>query len=258
MNPLLDLSARPVIAHRGASGYAPENTLPAFELAIRQGADAIELDVRLTADGVPVVLHDATLDRTTDRRGPLGTLSLAELGAVDAGARFSPDGGRTYPFRGAAVRVPTLAEVLRGFPEIPVMVEVKEATAQEAVRRVLLEESAAERCLLASEYHTALQIFRQPPFVVAASGPEIGALYRGVLLRRGPDQVAYRALSVPERYRGLRVPTRSFVAAARRLGCPVHVWTINDQSVAQRLWGSGVAGIVTNLPDRIAAIRGSS
>jgi glycerophosphoryl diester phosphodiesterase len=138
------------------------------------------------------------------------------------------------------------------------MVEVKETAAQEAVRRVILEESAAERCVIASEHHAALQIFREPPFVVAASGAEIGALYRGVLLRRPPGTVPYRTLSVPERHRGLRVPTRSFVAAAHRLGCPVHVWTINDPSVAQRLWGSGVAGIVTNLPDRIAAIRGSS
>ena len=251
MNPLLDLSARPIIAHRGASGSAPENTLPAFALAVQQGADAFELDVRLTADGIPVVFHDPTLDRTTDRNGPLGARSLAELGGVDAGARFTPDAGRSYPFRGGAARVPTLAEVFRGFPEIPVMVEVKEPAAQEAVRRTILEVAAEERCVLASEQQAALQLFRQPPFATAASAPEIGALYRGVLLRRPPAAVPYRTLSVPERHRGLRVPTRGFVAAARRLGCPVHVWTINDQSVAQRLWSLGVCGIVTNFPDRI-------
>jgi glycerophosphoryl diester phosphodiesterase len=255
MNPLLQLDSRPVIAHRGASGSAPENTLPAFELAVRQGADAIELDVRLTRDGVPVVLHDATLDRTTDGRGPVGALTLAELRAADAGARFSLDGGRSYPFRNGAARVPTLAEVLRGFPEVPVLLEVKEPAAQAAVRQVVLEERAAERCVLASEHHAALQLFRQPPFAVAASGGEIGALYRGVLLRRVPGAVSYRLLSVPERYRGLRVPTRGFVAAARRLGCPVHVWTVNDPVAAQRLWSLGVSGIVTNVPDRIRAAR---
>lgn len=255
MNPLLDLSARPVIAHRGASGSAPENTLPAFELAVRQGADAFELDVRLTRDGVPVVLHDSTLDRTSDRRGPVGRLTLAELGETDAGARFTADGGRTYPFRGGIARVPTLAEVLRGFPEIPVMVEVKEPGAQEAVRQVILEEGAAERCVLASEHHAALRVFREPPFAAAASGGEVGALYRGVLLRRVPGTVQYRLLSVPERHRGLRVPTRGFVAAARRLGCPVHVWTINDPAAARRLWGLGVSGIVTNVPERILAAR---
>jgi glycerophosphoryl diester phosphodiesterase len=255
MNPLTSLTNRPVIAHRGASGYAPENTLPAFELALRQGADAIELDVRLTADGVPVVLHDAALDRTTDRRGPLSGLSRADLQSADAGARFTPDRGRSYPFRGAGVRIPELREVLRGFPEVALLVELKEPQAQAAVRRIVVEEGAVERCVLASEYDAALGLFREPPFVVAASSAEIGALYRGVLLRRVPQTVGYRLLSVPERYRGLRVPNRSFVAAARRLGCPVHVWTINDPAAAQRLWNDGVAGIVTNYPDRIRAVR---
>lgn len=229
--------------------------MPAFELAVRQGADAFELDVRLTGDGVPVVLHDPTLDRTTDRNGPLAALSLAEVGEVDAGARFTLDRGRSYPFRGGSVRVPTLAEVLREFPEIPVMVEVKEPAAQEAVRRTILEQGAQERCVLASEHQAALQVFRQPPFVTAASGPEIGALYRAVLLRRPPAAVPYRTLSVPERHRGLRVPTRRFLAAARALGCPVHVWTVNDPAAARRLWGAGAAGMVTNVPDRIRAAK---
>ena len=251
MNPLTNLSSRPVIAHRGASGYAPENTLAAFELAVRQGADAFELDVRLTADGVPVVIHDPSLDRTTDRRGPIGALRLNDLHEIDAGARLTLDGGRTFPFRARGVRIPTLVDVLRAFPEMPVLVEVKEAAAQEAVRRVILEEAAVDRCVLASEDHAALQIFRQSPFVVAASRAEIAALYRAVLFRRVPPSLPYRTLSVPVRHRGLPVPTRSFVAAARRLGCPVHVWTVNEPSLARRLWSCGVAGIVTNVPDRI-------
>ena len=255
MNQLIDLPSRPVIAHRGASGSAPENTLPAFDLAVRQGADAIELDVRLTGDGVPVVIHDPTLDRTTDRRGPIGALRLNDLHDADAGARFTLDRGRTFPFRAAGVRIPTLTEVLRGFPDLPVLVEVKEVAAQEAIRRVILEEKAVERCVLASEHHAALQSFREPPFVVAASGAEITALYWAVLLRRVPPSLPYRTLSVPVRHRGLPVPTRGFVAAARGLGCPVHVWTVNDPSLARRLWGCGVAGIVTNLPDRICAAR---
>jgi glycerophosphoryl diester phosphodiesterase len=254
LNPLLDLSARPVIAHRGASGSAPENTIEAFELAVGQGADALELDVRLTGDGVPVILHDATLDRTTDRDGPVRALSLAELREVDAGARFTLD-GRSFPFRAVDVRIPTLSEVLRGFPEMPLLLEVKEPAAQEAVRRVLLEERAEGRCVLASEHHAALQVFREPPFTVAASGPEIGALYRAVLFRRVPASVPYRTLSVPVRHRGLPVPTRGFVAAARGLGCPVHVWTVNDGATAQTLWSRGVVGIVTNIPDVIRNVR---
>jgi glycerophosphoryl diester phosphodiesterase len=248
-NPLLDLSAHPVIAHRGGSGSAPENTVAAFELAVRQKADAFELDVRLTGDGVPVVLHDAMLDRTTDYRGPLAALRLADLADIDAGARFSPDGGRTFPFRAGDVRIPTLAEVLRGFPDMPVLLELKEVAAQQAVRGVLIEERAIERCVLASEQHAALQLFREPPFATAASGPEIAALYRAVLFRQVPGEVPYRCLSVPLRYRGLPVPTRTFIGAARGLGCPVHVWTVNDAPTARLLWGRGAAGIVTNFPE---------
>ncbi len=240
-----------MIAHRGASGSAPENTLEAFELAVRQGADAFELDVRPTSDGVPVVLHDATLDRTTGGQGPVRALSLAELREVDAGARFTLDGGRSFPFRAADVRIPTLSEVLRRFPDMPVLLEIKEVAGQEAVRQVLLEEQAVERCVLASEHHAALQLFREPPFALAASGAEIGALYRAVLLRRVPASVPYRTLSVPVRHRGLPVPTRAFVAAARGLGCPVHVWTVNDAATALMLWGRGVAGMVTDVPDVI-------
>ena len=249
MNPLLDLSAHPIIAHRGASGSAPENTIPAFELAVRQGADALELDVRLTSDGVPVVLHDAALDRTTDVGGLLGDLSLADLRKVDAGARFTPDRGRSFPFRGGDIRIPRLAEVLRAFPDVPMIVEVKEVGAQAAVRDAVLEANAASRCVLASEHHAAIERLREPPFAVAASSVEIAALYRAVLFRRVPPSVTYRCLSVPLRYRGLPVPTRAFVAAARGLGCPVHVWTVNDPATARTLWGRGVAGVVTNYPE---------
>jgi glycerophosphoryl diester phosphodiesterase len=253
-NPLLDLSARPVIAHRGASGSAPENTMAAFELAAHQGADAFELDVRLTRDRIPVVLHDAALDRTTDRSGLLATLTCEELAEVDAGYRFTPD-RRGFPYRGRGVRIPTLSQVLRGFPEMPVLLELKEVAAQEAVKEVLLEEKAVERCVLASEHDVALELFREPPFATAASGAEIGALYRSVLFRRVPAGVPYRCLSVPLRYRGLPVPTRAFIAAARRLGCPVHVWTINEPATARALLARGVAGMVTNFPELLRSAR---
>ena len=255
MNPIVDLAGRPVIAHRGAAGLAPENTIPAFELAVREGADAFELDIQLTADGAPVVLHDYTLDRTTDRTGPVARLTLAELRGADAGARFTPDGGRTFPFRGTGVHVPTLGEVLWAFPGVPLLVEIKHAAAQEAVRRVLLQEDAAGRCVVAAADPAALQLFRNPPFACAASGPEIAALYRAALLRRRPPLPTYRCLSVPERHRGLPVPTGRFVRVARELACPVHVWTVNSASAATRYWGRGAAGMVTNFPGLIRAAR---
>ncbi len=256
MNPLLDLSARPVIAHRGASASRPENTLAAFDLAAQLGADALELDVHLSADGIPVVIHDITLDRTTDARGPVSRHTLAELQKIDAGARFTLDGGHTFPFRGQAVRIPALADVLAAFPDMPLLVELKEPWAQEAVRRVLLDQAAAERCVLASERGAALELFAEVPFLRAASREEISRLFWGATFGRVPVSVTYRVLSVPERYRGITVPTRAFCAAARRLGCPVHVWTVDTAAAARRLWRHGVAGIVTNAPEAIRVVRG--
>jgi glycerophosphoryl diester phosphodiesterase len=250
-NPLLDLEAQPVIAHRGASGVAPENTLAAFEEAERAGADAFELDIRLTADDAPVVLHDPTLERTTNGAGPVRARTLAEVRLLDAGARFSRGGGATYPFRGQGVRIPTLGEVLWAFPRMPILVEIKEPEAQEAVRRVLRQDEAVERCVLASEHQAAVELFREPPFSSAASAAEIAQLYWGVLLRRRVPPPPYRCLSVPLRHRGLTVPTGRFVRAARELGCPVHVWTIDEPATARRLWARGVAGILTNHPTSI-------
>jgi glycerophosphoryl diester phosphodiesterase len=255
VNPLLDPDARLVIAHRGASAEAPENTLPAFETAIRRGADAIELDVRLTADGAPVVIHDATLDRTTNQSGPVRARTLAELRLADAGWGFTPDAGRTHPHRGGTARIPTLGEVLWAFPKLTLLVEIKEAMAQEAVRRVLLQEDAADRCVVASEHQEALRAFEGAPFVRGASAAEISALYRAVMLRRRPPAPQYRFLSVPLRYRGLPVPTSRFVSVARANGCAVHVWTVDSPDTARRLWRRGVAGIVTNFPGTMVDTR---
>ena len=102
---LLDLDAHPVIAHRGASAFAPENTLVGFERAAAFGAEAFELDVHVTADDQPVVIHDATLDRTTDRRGAIATMTYAAIREADAGARFTTDRGATFPFQGRGIRV---------------------------------------------------------------------------------------------------------------------------------------------------------
>jgi glycerophosphoryl diester phosphodiesterase len=251
MHPLLDLGAHPIIAHRGASGERPENTLASFERAVELGADALEFDVRLTADREVVVMHDPTLDRTTDFTGPARILKLAELRAADAGFRFTPDRGATFPFRGRGVRVPTLNEVLERFPAVPILLELKEVAGQERVRELLVRHGAEGRCVIASEHHDALEAFRGGRFVLAASGREIFRFWRASVLKSGPPPVDYHVLSVPKRHRLLPVVTRRFLAHARRLGIPVHVWTINDPRTARQLWRKGVNGIITNWPGRI-------
>jgi glycerophosphoryl diester phosphodiesterase len=248
MLPLLDPDARPIIAHRGASGRAPENTIRAFELALEEGADAFELDVHVTADGVPVVVHDPTLDRTTDATGRVADLPLGRIQEADAGARFSPDRGRTFPWRGQGIHIPTLEEVLTTFPSVPCIVELKTAGACEAVQHTLLKLGATDRCALMSFEPAALDPFREPPWTTGATSREALHLLSHAMLGRPLGEVRYRLLSVPERYRGFPIPLHTPAAAARRLGHPVHVWVVNSLEHAKRLWNKGVAGIVTNYP----------
>lgn len=235
---LLDPEAHPVIAHRGASGQYPENTLLAFAKAKEQGADALELDVRLTADGVPIVLHDPTLERTTSGAGAVARLPLADVRRVDAG-------------RGE--RVPTLAEVLDRFAATPLLVEIKEPGAARATLAVLREHRAAGRVLVGAFQRAALAPFRGTEFARSPVRVEVALFWAGSRLGLGLGSRSCRAFSVPEYSGRLRVVDRRFLAGARRAGLPVHVWTVDDPWEAARLRALGVCGIVTNYPERMRA-----
>jgi glycerophosphoryl diester phosphodiesterase len=250
---LLDLAARPIIGHRGAAAYAPENTMASFHLALEQGADALEFDVRVTRDGEAVVLHDPTLERTTDAVGPIRLRTLKEVEQVDAGFRFSPDGGRDYPCRGKGVRIPRLRQIIEDLPAVPLLIEVKEPEAQEAITRVLRETGAADRAVLAGSDWRSLEAFRAPPFHLGASRRDIARLYFGW----GEPDPACRCFAVPDRFKFFPVPTRRFVRAAHARAASVHVWTVDDPSLARRLWANGANGMVTNRPDVIAKVRGT-
>ncbi|MBE0591507.1 MAG: glycerophosphodiester phosphodiesterase [Gemmatimonadales bacterium] len=232
---LLDPTATVVIGHRGASGEFPENTLLAFERAVEQGADALEFDVRLARDGAVVVIHDATLDRTTNGAGPVRDRTLPELRALDAG------GGQ---------RVPTLEEVLERFPDTPLILELKESAVADAARRCLDRHRAAKRVLVGSFEPGALRPFGKPTSHRAASRRET-ALAWGMSRVGLPLPGSFEAFTVPERHGRLRLVDRRFVAAARRAGRPVHAWTVNDVQQARRLRLAGVCGIITNYPDRM-------
>jgi glycerophosphoryl diester phosphodiesterase len=253
---LLDPAARLVIGHRGAAGSAPENTLPSFDLALAQGAAALELDVRLTADGIPVVLHDPTLDRTTSGTGPVRVRPLGALAEVDAGARFTPGGG-AFPFRDGGVRIPTLRSVLERYRETPLLIELKEVDAQGPVREALVRAGAERRALIAAFDPRALAAFQEPPFLVGASRRDIVALKVASAFGLRPAGRGVRAYAVPYRYRGrILVPSPAFIRAAHRLEAPVHVWTVDDPRLARDLWRSGVSGIVTNHPATIVQALG--
>lgn len=256
MHPLLDLHAHPVIGHRGAAGLAPENTIPSLELALAQGAAALEFDVRLAADGVPVLMHDPTLDRTTDVTGPVSQRGSPELATIDAGYRFTGDRGSSFPWRGRGAGVPSLQEVLERFPATPLLIELKTVEVAEPALRVLSESGGRDRVVLASFLEVALVPFRKAGFATGASRRGIARLWLFSLVRLGgPGPTGQdRVFAVPDRYKDLiPVPTSGFIRAARRTGRPVHVWTVDDPKRAERLWWRGVAGIITNFPGRLVA-----
>lgn len=249
---LLDTTAHPVIGHRGASAEAPENTLPSLLRAIEQGVDAIELDVHVTADDIPVVIHDPTVMRTTSGEGAIATMSLRRVRELDAGARFTPDGGATYPFRDAGVRVPTVEEVLAAIPvDMPMVIEVKAIHAQWALRRVLERFKAAPRCIVAAFEAGSLNAFLEPPFSCGASRRDLLHLMARTAAGMKPGRVPYRAICPPNEYYSVPVPIGLIVRGARQLQAPVHVWTVDDPREARRLWSQGVNGIISNAPSRI-------
>ncbi len=248
-------------AHRGGGGLAPENTLPAFERGAAFGADALELDIQMTKDGEIVVIHDPTVDRTTDGKGLVASYTLDELRRLDAGYRFSPDGGQTYPYRGQGVVIPTMREIFERFPRARINIDLKESSPERERRlwALIQEYQAEDRTLVASgEVHLPIVRFRQLTagrVATSASEAEIRRFFYATKARAARWlRPAYDALQVPETYRGIRVVSRAFVEAAHRLGLDVHVWTVDERGAMERLLALGVDGLMTDRPDVLAEV----
>ena len=255
MNTLLDLRARPVIGHRGNCAHAPENTLESFRQAESLGVDAIEFDVRRTRDGVIVVFHDATVERTTGAKGSVADLTLAELQALDAGATFTTDGGRTFPYRGRGIRVSTLEEVLRALPALPVLIEIKTADAAPGTRDVIERLGAEERCVVASFKEEALVAFEGSRIPTGASTPAIVRRVVPAMVGWRFGSLPFRLMSLPRVHEHIPVPLGALARAAAPAGVPLHVWTINDAESARALWRLGARGILSDDPATILAAR---
>lgn len=256
---------RPVVlAHQGASGHAPSNTMEAFRLALEQGADILELDVHMTRDGVVVVSHDETIDRMTDGSGLIKEMTLAELRQYDFGYRFTPDGGLTYPYRGQGVTIPTLEEVFLAFPDVPVNVEIKQADPpmEAQVWELIQRYEAEDRVLVASFHGTVAKRWRElAGDRVATSAPVrhmyvVAAHYLTHLDRLYAP--VYDAFQLPVAESAgpitVRFDTERFLAMADRLNIAVHYWTINDEDEMRRLYALGAHGIITDYPDRAVKV----
>jgi glycerophosphoryl diester phosphodiesterase len=242
-------------AHRGGSLLWPENTMLSFEGAVGLGCRYVETDVHLTKDGVLVTIHDAAVDRTTDGSGLVRSLPLAELKRLDAGYRFSLDGGRTHPFRGRGATVPTLAELMALFPQVLVNIDLKrhDATMVEAMAAFIEERGLEDRLLIASFDDSIIRSFRRRAegrVATAAAGWETRRFW--LASRLGLTRLIrpeYDALQVPPRMGRLSVADRRVLVAARRRGVQVHVWTVDDPVGMRRLLSLGMDGIMSDRPD---------
>jgi len=255
-HPFLDAAGPVAFAHRGGTEAAPENTLPAFEAAAELGFRYLETDVHLTRDGVLMAFHDSRLDRVTDRTGAIAELETEEVEAADAGHRYTPDGGRTFPFRGRGVGVPRLATLLDRFPEARINLDPKtEACVGPLVALVDARDAWDRVCFGAFSDHRLRRIRTLSGGRACTSmGPRAVAVARiagtvGALPRQGAD-----CIQVPVRHGPVPVVTPRWVRAARRAGLPVHVWTIDDARTMHALLDLGVDGLMTDRPSVLRSV----
>lgn len=239
-----------VVAHRGSSGSAPENTIAAFEMALESGAEIIECDVRLTREGEVVVFHDRTLNRTTNGKGPVGERTLEELKKLDAGSWFSSK------FRGE--RIPTLMEVLhllngRGLLNIELKADFREHRTnvylKERVLKAVKESGAEERVFLASFNHTLMREIKNqhPRFFTAV-------IYKAMRdFASRPSRLVSRA-HADVFVCGRWWSRRNFLRDLHDHQIPFFVYTINGEREAERMKQLGVDGVITNYPDVVVRV----
>jgi glycerophosphoryl diester phosphodiesterase len=243
-------------AHRGGAGLRPENTVLAFDHGLSLGADGLELDVRLSRDGVVMVHHDATLERTTNGIGPLASCSADVLTGLDAAFHFRGiDGAR---FMGRGHGIPRLDEVLARYRGVPIVIELKGDDldlARRAVQAVRQADALEHVCFGGFSVPMLREVRALEPAVRTSAGKEEirWFLYRS-WLGIAPEHTAYRAVQVPEQAGLIRVVSRRFVASAARAGLPVHVWTVDNPADMERLLGWGVRGIISDRPDLAAQV----
>ena len=268
------------IAHQGGEIEAPSNTLFAFKTSLQKGSDVLELDVHATSDRELVVIHDATVDRTTNGTGRVDQLTLDQIKELDAAHWFVPDCGTCHdepdeayayrsfatgerPMRGRVARyepndftIPTLREVLETFPDTLINIEIK-ATAPDTIpyenelADLLREFERDSDTIVVSFLDHAVELFDAlAPEVDTATGTaQAGAFWAS---GQGPlpgSPSRHQALQVPIEFNGLTVVTEEFVAEAHANGLAVHVWTINDQETMEWLIEIGVDGIMTDRPE---------
>ena len=244
------------LAHRGSRVLWPENTMFAFAGAVDQlGYHYLELDVRLTADRIPVVFHDATLERTTSGTGKVSDYTLDDLRSIDAAYRFDPD--HDYPLRGTGIGISTLEDVYRTWPEVRLNVDLKASGAEWAVAEVIRSSDAEHRTLIGSFYDRRIARFRRitEGRVAVSAGPTAAAAMWSASRGGRTTRRKVQAYQLPFDYRGFKIDAK-LIDSIHRAGAHVHLWTVNRADDMRRFLDMGVDGIVTDRPDILNEVLG--
>ncbi len=242
-------------AHRGSTLLAPENTIPAFDIALKYGADVMEIDVRLSRDGEVIVIHDERVDRTCNARGRVLDMGLAELKKLDAGYHFTDMEGRSY--RGNGTQLLTLADLFDLLPHTAINVDIKDNSkdAAWAVAKVIERSNRIDNVNVGSFHEQAVAHFRKrlPEVTTAGTRSETAHLY----FKRGLYKtIAFEYLQIPMRYFGIPLATRSFIQHASQRDIKTVFWTINKVEDMQLLIDRKVTGLVTDRMDIAGALLG--
>lgn len=246
------------IAHRGGAGLSPENTIYAFFRALNNfGADVIEMDVWSSSDGHPMVIHDETVDRTTDGSGKIIDMSLEELKRLDAAFHFTTDGGETYPLRGRGITIPTLREVFEAMPGVRMNIEIQQVRPpmEKIVYDLIMEYGMQDLVLVAAKNCSVRKRFKAVNQAgIATSASTSQGVFFSILSKIGlgflyrPD---FKALQFPEAIRCIKVITPGLVKDAHLQKKEVHAWIINEIENMKKLIEMGIDGIITDYPDRL-------
>jgi glycerophosphoryl diester phosphodiesterase len=251
-----------VIAHQGGDGLWPGNTLYAFEKALETGADVLEMDAHITKDGHIVLIHDETVDRTTDGEGSVDDMTLEELKHLDAGYDWSGDDGQTHPYRGQGIRIPALAEVFERFPQMRYAIEIKRSgiPMEQPLCDLIRLYNMQEKVLIASFHDASMQTFRTtcPEVATSASRGEVTKfVILGKIFLSGLVAPGYQSIQPPydpEESYNIPIMTRRFIREAHAKNIRVEPWTVNDPDLMRQYIGWGVDGIITDRPDLMAEI----
>ena len=246
-----------VIAHQGGDGVWPGDTMVAFENAVKIGADVLEMDAHITSDGQIVLMHDEKVDRTTDGTGLIEDMTLDQLQQLDAAYKWSNDGGKTFPYRGQGIQVPTLEALFLKFPEMRYVIEIKltQNPIDQPLCDLIRKHNMQDKVVIASFHDEAMQNFRAtcPEVATSASRGEVTTfVLLGKVFLSGLVAPGYESIQPPydpSESKNIPIMTKRFIREAHAKNIAVEPWTVDDPALIKQYIEWGVDGIMTDRPD---------